>query len=917
MKKAKQQQSNDAGSVKPAAQVKIADDDDDHDDMIFEDTLVHADDNMEYNAAAKAAATQSVDAVAASNNAAPTVVDDDDDDDDDDGDVSSNGGPKIVDDDDDDTDAADIKSRKILHVSKSASKVKKQQKKTASSGATRHGKYSVKGLEISRKRTSFILNENNADAGVAPKKQKVLGKVLVHRLAMNNVYEIHGIKRIVFNNDKTICAVARMNSEIELWSTATKTWTPIGRIPSRLNTTIESIVWVSSATTTSNDADNSQGKLKNKAIEEERLFTAGLHGTITEWDLATFTPKNTSSVYGGAIWCMAYDHNTRRFATACEDGKVRLFDLDLGLKNTIAVNIEKQKTSESAAHKTSYRLLSITFSTDGKRVLVGGTKNIYSVNVLTNRITFTIDTPSSVWSLLYLKSGTLVAGDSNGNTFFCDGSGGIIEHTFKQHVADVLQLTANDDESIVYSIGVHPRLARFVIEKSGRVIVTQKDFRLDNDCHAMAFCNDTLYCGGIDGRIFLGSENGSGFSIIGIAPINGMARFNKKYRLLLCDTNNNSLRLMHVPEVSTSSDMEEYNAMARTIVSIPAESDGGWGITTFDMSDKYIAYSCLDSVYLMQYEASSNGEEAKITKTIDLQKQFNIMPGFHMSFATVQQQEQKKKKFNKRLLKKMAKETKEPTSKEQEQQEAAKAEEQQAATATTDYLIIVSRENVIQIINLDTMQLENSVQILSDDDMIKSSTHANTETLFKNRIHCLSTQRNALIVGTTTAIYAFNLQEAKDINGSKPLWIHSTMRKNGEFAIPVGVHWTSTGKEFYLQLSNAQLCLFNMDFAKLTASIEEKKLSLSQLRSVNFVLPLYSGNASFIAANADECKKFQVKTTQVEPVHYTQAHSYNVHNHYLLSLLGVAEKEYIFLYVNWVELMQHLPMTCKFTRFMK
>lgn len=51
--------------------------------------------------------------------------------------------------------------------------------------------------------------------------------VLFHKIQYNEFYKVHGVKRIAFNNDESLCAVSRTSSEIEIWSTNTHSWVPV------------------------------------------------------------------------------------------------------------------------------------------------------------------------------------------------------------------------------------------------------------------------------------------------------------------------------------------------------------------------------------------------------------------------------------------------------------------------------------------------------------------------------------------------------------------------------------------------------------------------------------------------------------------------------------------------------------------
>ncbi|KAL8448950.1 hypothetical protein Emag_003802 [Eimeria magna] len=66
------------------------------------------------------------------------------------------------------------------------------------------------------------------------------------------------------------------------------------------------------------------------SLFEWRLVTAGLHGMITSWNLRTCRVEVESPSYGGAVFslCRApVDVCAPAFAAACDDGRVRLFQL--------------------------------------------------------------------------------------------------------------------------------------------------------------------------------------------------------------------------------------------------------------------------------------------------------------------------------------------------------------------------------------------------------------------------------------------------------------------------------------------------------------------------------------------------------------------------------------------------------------
>jgi len=170
-------------------------------------------------------------------------------------------------------------------------------------------------------------SQQNSPETTPNKKQKV-ENISIHNLYFSD-YTKYGIKSLAFNKTQSLLAVGRMNGEIEIWYTDSDDYnewvaikvhnvvvdSPYKKIPAKKNTTVESILWI--------------GETGN-----ERLFTAGLHGYITEWDLEKCIPKATSDSYGGAIWCLATNQNEDLIAAACQSGRAVLFDTELRLKKT-------------------------------------------------------------------------------------------------------------------------------------------------------------------------------------------------------------------------------------------------------------------------------------------------------------------------------------------------------------------------------------------------------------------------------------------------------------------------------------------------------------------------------------------------------------------------------------------------------
>jgi len=249
---------------------------------------------------------------------------------------------------------------------------------------------------------------------------------------------------IAGNDDGSSVAVARENGAIELWDTAH--WHCYMTIPGHQEAAVTSVAWVG----------GSEGRAG-------RLFTAGLDGQVAEWNLVTGKPKYTTDSYGGAVWSMAPEpvaasdargDDARWFAMACDDGCVRIFGLDSTLEDD---RLEYVRTCP----KVQGRMLSVAWSPDGKVMATGssdGCVRLWETASASELLRITVGDGSGkevcVWSVLVLPDGTVVSGDTSGNTQFWDGQFGTLLHNFQKHSADVLAIAASLDGASVFSAGI-------------------------------------------------------------------------------------------------------------------------------------------------------------------------------------------------------------------------------------------------------------------------------------------------------------------------------------------------------------------------------------------------------------------------------------------------------------------------------
>ncbi|KAI8905491.1 WD40-repeat-containing domain protein [Gorgonomyces haynaldii] len=275
-------------------------------------------------------------------------------------------------------------------------------------------------------------------------------------------------------------AVARGNGNIELW-TFRKTWYHSRTISGNPDEPIEALVWI-----------------------RNRLFSAGLSGVVLEYDMVHLKPKSTTHSMGGPIWCMKPNQQNTRIAIGCEDGHVRLFDVeDFGL--TYSGALEKQKE----------RVISLAWHPDGLIVCGSVHGTIRTVDLTTGRTVQRMNVDSTkekdtiVWELACLPNGTIVAGDALGHVSFWDPHVGILKKMVKAHMADVLCIAVAKNGR-VFTSGVDRRMVQLehVDNKQKWVMTGQKRYHT-HDVRSLIYIEerpyDCLVSGGVDMSLIISS----------------------------------------------------------------------------------------------------------------------------------------------------------------------------------------------------------------------------------------------------------------------------------------------------------------------------------------------------------------------------------------------------------------------------
>ncbi|KAJ3417525.1 U3 small nucleolar RNA-associated protein 4 [Chytridiales sp. JEL 0842] len=333
---------------------------------------------------------------------------------------------------------------------------------------------------------------------------------------------------------KVYLACARGNGDIELWNPIR--WHLEKTIPGVPGTTIESVVWTWSVEEDQDDDDEDSDSEdvaekskptinKNKPTPHgtPRLFTAGLDGCITEWNISTLAPYSKVESGGGAIWCMAASPKGDELAIGCEDGCLRVFSIGKSCGDAIVY--------KGTYDRQEGRILSVAYHPTHKKLATGSSDSCirtYSTDTYRCISRSTVDTVAKeetlVWAVVYLPNGSLVSGDSLGAVTFWTETG-TMKKRLKAHTADVLCLSAGMKGDVVYSSGIDRKVVQYRLvtaqksHASGRkgskqggkhfIISGERRFH-SHDVRALALCElkpiDALVSGGVDTTLTVSTE---------------------------------------------------------------------------------------------------------------------------------------------------------------------------------------------------------------------------------------------------------------------------------------------------------------------------------------------------------------------------------------------------------------------------
>ncbi|PIN03232.1 WD40 repeat protein [Handroanthus impetiginosus] len=314
----------------------------------------------------------------------------------------------------------------------------------------------------------------------------------VHRISSVE-WNPSAVVALATSADGSQVAAARADGSLEIWlvSPGSVGWHCQLTIHGDPNSRVSSLVWCRSGP---------------RGGPLGRLLSSSIDGSISEWDLFDLRQKKVLDSIGISIWQIAaepcndlqinakqemksYDnghaspsitsgvdddensesededndkdpaeleHNDAEntcLAVACDDGCVRIY----------SVSDEEKLTYNGTLPRVSGRMLSVTWSLDANKIYSGSSDgfircwDVKSAHEI-YRITVGLGGLGSgselcIWSLLALRCGTIVSGDSSGSVQFWDGQFGTLLQAHSYHKGDVNALAAAPSQNRVFSAG--------------------------------------------------------------------------------------------------------------------------------------------------------------------------------------------------------------------------------------------------------------------------------------------------------------------------------------------------------------------------------------------------------------------------------------------------------------------------------
>ncbi|XP_008410766.1 U3 small nucleolar RNA-associated protein 4 homolog [Poecilia reticulata] len=308
-----------------------------------------------------------------------------------------------------------------------------------------------------------------------------MGEFKVHRVRFFD-YMPSAIRSMAFNSQTERLAVARADGAVEIFNFADNYFQE-KIIAGRDGRSIEALCWVGC-----------------------RLFSAGLDGEITEYDLENLRPRYSIEAYGGPIWTISSNSQGMQLAAGCEDGTVKMFEV-LEDRIQFQTNLSRQKG----------RIISLSWHPSGAQIAAGMMDMIKIFDSETGQATHRllvdrgVGTSKSqevvVWSVAFLSDHTIISGDSAGKVQIWDGLTGTLIRTHLVTKWDVLVLAVSQDESSVIAGTSEGTIVQFqflssAVGQQDKLWVQTRTLKNhSHDVRALVHTDTAVVSGGMDTQL--------------------------------------------------------------------------------------------------------------------------------------------------------------------------------------------------------------------------------------------------------------------------------------------------------------------------------------------------------------------------------------------------------------------------------
>ncbi|XP_031723998.1 U3 small nucleolar RNA-associated protein 4 homolog [Anarrhichthys ocellatus] len=306
-----------------------------------------------------------------------------------------------------------------------------------------------------------------------------MGEFKVHRVRFFD-YMPTAIRAMAFNSRTERLAVARTGGALEIFNFADNYFQE-KVIPGQDGRAVEALCWVG-----------------------RRLFSAGLNGEITEYDLENLRPRYTVESYGGPIWTISGKGTL--LAVGCEDGTVKMFEI-LEERIQFQRNLDRQKG----------RIISLSWHPSGTLIAAGMMDMIRIFDAETGRATHRLLVERGVgaskskevvvWSVVFLSDHTIISSDSAGKVQIWDGLTGTLVRTHLVTKWDVLALSVSQDESSLIAGTSEGTVIQFqfissTVDRHDKDWVRTRTFKNhSHDVRALVHTDTAVVSGGMDTQL--------------------------------------------------------------------------------------------------------------------------------------------------------------------------------------------------------------------------------------------------------------------------------------------------------------------------------------------------------------------------------------------------------------------------------